>query len=885
MIQISRKFDCSRSRQTSRGGTVWPLNSGEPSYDSIYSRLSLRESSATLNGLLQNAWLKIDGGFNLLAVSLLGLLVGSMIGTVDAQIIIRDRIVFGDRDDADAARVLAALHGLDPGDQADFGDLDLAPLRTDPELESILEKAKRFQDDGNYRVATKLMQTVLERSGDTLFSDDEQIYFSLVRQVEQQLAALPAEGLAAYRLEADAEAGAIISAGEQGDLEYALNQVVNRYFISSVGDETAVRLGRLYLDQYDFVSARRVFEKALQHPDLSIDKNQIMSHVALCDLFLNDLKSADQSTQQLLASEPNLRLARLVADEIDEIQSGKGSIKPVQRNRTAGWEMPLASSTRYGVGLPVGERMLCDQLVASFQFYFDPSISYSKSNKFVGNVLSGESAYGKNVAETQGAVETRMIASRRKHGWRPTGMLLFGPDQVYVKTARDMVALKKSELPLGVEGSLASVLDSSMTSWRSLWKNVFEIDKGTAKQSGLVDRFGRLRPRQGAATKVDNKTPKSIPEVQTYGDTIAAQFSIYNNVLYSIEGKRDDGKAGPISQRRRSFNYGQSFNRTRNNFLVAYDLDQEGKVLWTLPVMGDKVGQLSLGGEPEEEKFLARGGLMGAPVGYQNTIIAPVNINGSIWIYGLDPNAGGQTLWKSHLCDEPATGANAWTAINLSVDGSDVMVSCGLGVVFVLDAATGQIRIARRYQRDGNPHLVLGSPRWRGVKKVDFSKGWTSDTIIPYGRQMICFCSDAKVIEAIDRETGKTLWKSDFNLISRKLDYLLGVYDGVLYAAGPETIAAFDLNARQHIWGGDDLFGKGISCGRGLLTPQGIFVPVGDQILQFDLMPKELNTQPKPTREISVDLGGADVGNLFSDGDRFWVHGGNRIYALEAKPE
>ena len=110
MIQISRKFDCSRSRQTSRGGTVWPLNSGEPSYDSIYSRLSLRESSATLNGLLQNAWLKIDGGFNLLAVSLLGLLVGSMIGTVDAQIIIRERIVFGDRDDADAARVLAALH-------------------------------------------------------------------------------------------------------------------------------------------------------------------------------------------------------------------------------------------------------------------------------------------------------------------------------------------------------------------------------------------------------------------------------------------------------------------------------------------------------------------------------------------------------------------------------------------------------------------------------------------------------------------------------------------------------------------------------------------------------------------------------------------------------
>ena len=122
-------------------------------------------------------------------------------------------------------------------------------------------------------------------------------------------------------------------------------------------------------------------------------------------------------------------------------------------------------------------------------------------------------------------------------------------------------------------------------------------------------------------------------------------------------------------------------------------------------------------------------------------------------------------------------------------------------------------------------------------------------------------------------------------MISRKLDYLLGVYDGVLYAAGPETIAAFDLETRQHIWGGDDLFDGEVSLGRGILTPQGIFVPAGKKILQFELMPKKLSTQPQPLRSMSVDLGGDDVGNLFSDGERFWVHGGNRIYALEVKPE
>ena len=276
---------------------------------------------------------------------------------------------------------------------------------------------------------------------------------------------------------------------------------------------------------------------------------------------------------------------------------------------------------------------------------------------------------------------------------------------------------------------------------------------------------------------------------------------------------------------------------------------------------------------------------MGAPVGYQNTIIAPVNSNGSIWIYCLDPSAEGATRWKSHLCDEPTAGANAWSAINVSIDGSDVLVASGLGVVFVLDATTGQVRIARRYERDGQPDKVFGSVTWAGTKKTIFNQGWSSDTIIPYGRQMICFRSDASEIESIDRETGKTLWKNDLNFVSRKLDYLLGVFDGVLYAAGPETIVAYDLDNRQHLWGGDDMFEGDVSMGKGMLTPQGIFVPAGKQILHFDLMPKKLTTQPKPARKISVDLGGANVGNLFSDGDRFWVRGGNRIYALETSPE
>ena len=806
---------------------------------------------------------RIAGRFMLLVAGIFCLAAESTPRAVQAQVVFRN-------------------HPFGHDEAVGESTASLATLQTDPELESILEKAQHFQADGNYRVATKLMQAVLERSGDALYSDDEWVYFSLVRQVEQQLAALPEEGLAAYRIEADAEARAIIAAGERGDLANALGQVVGKYFVSSVGDEAAVRLGRLYLDRYDFVSARRVFEKALRHPNLSIERNQILSCVALCDLFLNDVESAKQGAQQLLENQPNLRLAQLVADEIEDIESGEVDLISVQPNQADNWDMPLGSIARYGVGLPVSDRMLGDSLVATFQYYYNPSVRFLPSTKHLGQFLAGSRARGAEVVKTQSAIEKKMIAARRKHNWRPTGMLLFGPDQVYLKNATNLLALKKSELPIDTKMPLGGALGESKISWRSLWNNIFEIDAGTRARAQLMTRF---QHRMSRSSKNNNPIPSKLHEIRSYGDTIAAQFSIHNDVLYSIEGPADRGNANS----RRSSGGGQTYARFRNNFLVAYDLSQDGKVLWTVPRESfdneQAIDAPEATVDADAEKFLTQGGLMGAPVGYQNTIIAPVNSNGSIWIYCLDPSAEGATRWKSHLCDEPTAGANAWSAINVSIDGSDVLVASGLGVVFVLDATTGQVRIARRYERDGQPDKVFGSVTWAGTKKTIFNQGWSSDTIIPYGRQMICFRSDASEIESIDRETGKTLWKNDLNFVSRKLDYLLGVFDGVLYAAGPETIVAYDLDNRQHLWGGDDMFEGDVSMGKGMLTPQGIFVPAGKQILHFDLMPKKLTTQPKPARKISVDLGGANVGNLFSDGDRFWVRGGNRIYALEASPE
>ena len=80
-------------------------------------------------------------------------------------------------------------------------------------------------------------------------------------------------------------------------------------------------------------------------------------------------------------------------------------------------------------------------------------------------------------------------------------------------------------------------------------------------------------------------------------------------------------------------------------------------------------------------------------------------------------------------------------------------------------------------------------------------------------------------------------------------------------------------------WGGMPLFDGKKSCGRGVLTPDGIYMPIEDSIWKFALECK--TSEATKVAASHVELGiDAPVGNLYSDGKRIWIHGGNRIYAL-----
>jgi len=769
-----------------------------------------------------------------------------------------------------------------------------ASLKTDPDLEALLEKAERYRSDGNFRVATKLWQAVLQRSGDALYTRDRETYFSLVEEVERTLSQLSAEGLSAYRITADAEANEILNAAPSGDTT-ALSTVIRQYFISSLGDDAAFELGSMYLDRFDFTGALRLFEKiATVYPAPSVPVEQVYLRIALCHSYLGNTSAAEKA----LAKSKSVSTSSVA--NWDSVQSslGKLSLDTQRSDGLSVWQTRLGNASRSGVMPAPPAELMQQDLVALWQYYVEPKDTRYDRLDHVGFVRSGADAYSESTSKTISTREKGLITSWAKKDWRPAGQLLYDEDQIFFRSPADIIAFDKQAIANAVFGNDAKGTEeetsqkkpsqtdtrkreadavAAVVSWRSVWRNSFQVDRTTRMKEQMMRSWGGYGNRN--RKKNDSPHPVSMSEVQFFGDNIASQMSIGGDVIYALEGPSYDEK-NRHNPARVNVQWNSTFRRSRSNFLTAYDRDS-GNILWRLPQ--EKSPQSD---EKEANKnYISGGGFMSAPIAYGDMVIVPVNSGGAISVYALDPNNGGKTIWSSFLCDEPETSAQPWSAIQISISGSDLFVNCGMGVVFTLDPDTGMVRFAKRYQRSGQKDKLVRRHGWNS-KRMDFN-GWSNDEIIAYGNQMIYFSSDREIMTAMDRNTGETIWECEYNPVGAKVDYLIGVYNDILYAGGFETIIAYDLKGQgRMLWGATQIFGDRKSHGRAMLTPDGVFVPVESAIIQYPLVAERSDQEIKPLASVEVNLGtGAPLGNLYSDGNRIFVHGGNRLYVLGSKPE
>jgi outer membrane protein assembly factor BamB len=397
----------------------------------------------------------------------------------------------------------------------------------------------------------------------------------------------------------------------------------------------------------------------------------------------------------------------------------------------------------------------------------------------------------------------------------------------------------------------------------------------------MYDRYGEEGPTSAGSV------PGRPGEVQLFGDRIAQSLSIHNGVVYSVEGPEyaRHARRPPVPQRESQFNWGSVPRRTRTNNLAAWDLET-GKYLWRQPpaenpldASRDSSREADSPDDPaiDDDPFMDVG-FMGAPVGYGKLILVPVNSGGSIWLYAMDAENSGALVWRSYLCDEPSGGSQAWSPIQLALDGSTVYAVCGTGVVFAVDAMTGVIRFARRYPRTGEPNNLM--QRFGNQMELLDLDGWQEDLAIPVNEALVVFASDYNAAWAIDPQTAGFLWRVENRPFGHKFDYVIGVHGDLVYVGGKESVAAFSLSAQgrwEWVYALPEL-----SLGQAMLTADALYVPLKDSIQKLGLAGRDGDGDVLGT--FPVELGtDAPVGNLYSDGDKIWVTGGNRLYVLDEK--
>lgn len=742
---------------------------------------------------------------------------------------------------------------------------DKAVLKTDADLEALLAKAEHYLEEGNYRIATRIWQEVMGRCGDTLYSTDGEIYYSIGRQVEKRIAQLPADGLRTYRISADAGAMEILAAQGTSDRTAALNRIVSEYFLSSLGDDAALELASHFLDGFDFVGAGRLLQRVVDdYPDPSIPLDQVWSRIAICQAFAGNHDAAAVALKQARSSGPSINeslLDRIATEIKDAANQTVAAARSDQLLLTR-----LGNSRRTGVMPALPESILKTDLRPSFEYRIEPKKSFTE----VANADSlGRAEVGDDVEKIPLSELERTLYKRwQEKECTPTGYLLIDEQRVYYKSIADVTVWNKSN-------------PTPEVVWRPAWLNQFIIDDGTRIQVNLQNAYGGRRGPKREELSDDS-------EIFFLGDHIAQSMSLHQGVFYTVEGPSydmTDGRA-PHARTQGNFQWGQLPRRTRTNFLTAYDA-RTGQLLWRIPT--PKASTNTKPPPPaegtEEANELEDIGFMSAPIGYGSLLIVPVNVGGSIYIYALDSRQQGKVVWRSFLTDEPAGGASFWSPIHLTLEGSDLFAVCGCGVLFVLEPATGGVRFARRYPRTGKPDRTAqqyGIP----VERLILD-GWSEDLAIPYRNVIIVMASDLNMIQAYDRQDGKLKWEAPLSAESEaRVSYLIGVHEDLLFAGGTNEAIAYDLRGEGRMiwsasWTAREYFrdAKGKSYGRGMVTPDGVYQPIKDSILKLDLK------SGKPLGHAGVRLGYEGViGNLFSDGQKFWVVCANRVMALENLP-
>ena len=156
------------------------------------------------------------------------------------------------------------------------------------------EDFERYRDKKAWEKAFTALAKIDDTSTGRLVADRDGFYVPVSTRVRGELISLPADGREAYRLFNDAKAADLFKqATGTGDVA-TLHKLVDRYFVTAVGDQAADRLGDALFEAGDFAAAERCWRLIIDnYPDSALPAVQLQTKRAIAFSRAGDREGFD----------------------------------------------------------------------------------------------------------------------------------------------------------------------------------------------------------------------------------------------------------------------------------------------------------------------------------------------------------------------------------------------------------------------------------------------------------------------------------------------------------------------------------------------------------------------------------------------------------------
>jgi len=624
-----------------------------------------------------------------------------------------------------------------------------------------LKRAAEAAEREDWKLAADTLERVIDQHGErTVSLDDDRHYASASSLAQDQIAAWPAEGLAAYRALYDPEANRLLTqARREHDLD-ALREIARKYPLATQGPEAIDLLAGWLIDRRQSSEAINLLRHLSRLPHGHVPPWRILQKRAIAHIV------SGQRAQ-----------ARRALDEMRElVTAGEASVPDDLPDR-------IEVLQRYDEDVKLGSRAnAVDHETAVWPYRLGPPSGRGRMAE-IQPVLAREQAWTAALPGAERLHARKVESLIRRRGRSPVWQAVSDGHRLFVTCPSGLIA-------------------RDLATFDFLWQAFPKYRQRSATierhRVAIMMRGLGSRDTDTRASRLDALSTQTL--YHEYRGAVSTAFGL----VFVIEQHGTPGEQRPTLQGAVPFNeHLAAESLAEPNALRAYEA-ATGRAVW-----GKGRGGPSAGG-------LTHAHFCGVPVPVGGRLIAPYLHGADLYLAVMKPDG---TVLREVLV---GSGRPGMVPMNGTLQpiacGGTLYVPTGAGLMVALNAYDLSLRWLTRYERAcPKPRMVSRRRPWiMGGGVLPQADEWlSSPPVISRGR-VILAPPDADEIFAFDQETGEQMWSAP----RQAHRYVVGADAERVIVAG-ENVEAFDLEtgASRWVYRNRQPTGRPALCDRSILVP------------------------------------------------------------------